>query len=441
MTTEFDCGRSMRRHAMMGIALGALLVGGVGGWAATVSFSGAVVAPGTLVVSSNLKKVQHPTGGVVGELRVRDGDRVKAGEVLARLDQTVTQANLAIVDKGLAEQFAKQARLVAEQDGATEIALPKLRQASFSGGAAQAIEGFDGALATEVKLMQVRRASREGQKAQLKERVAQLHEQIRGLQQQVEAKDREAKFLDQELVGIRELWQKKMIELGRLIPLERDASRLAGERGALVAEIAQARGRITETELQVLQVDADLRTEVGKEMADVRAKIAELVERKVAAEDQLARVEIRAPQDGVVHQLAIHTVGGVVSAGEPIMMIVPEADALEVETKVNPQDIDQVRSGQRAVLRFPAFNQRTTPEVDGTVSYVAADLTTDQKSGASFYTARVAIPADAMQRLGGAKLVPGMPVESFVQTTDRTVISYLTKPLMDQVNRAFRESR
>jgi HlyD family secretion protein len=193
--------------------------------------------------------------------------------------------------------------------------------------------------------------------------------------------------------------------------------------------------------LQILQVDEDLRTEVGKDMADVRAKIAELVERKVAAEDQLNRIEIRAPQDGIVHQLSIHTVGGVITAGEPIMMIVPEADTLEVETRVNPQDIDQVRSGQKAVLRFPAFNQRTTPEVDGTVSYVAADLTTDQKSGATFYTARVAIPADVVSRLSGAKLVPGMPVESFLQTSDRTVISYLTKPLMDQVSRAFRESR
>jgi HlyD family secretion protein len=432
---QFDSGRSLGRHIYAGLALAALLVAGVGAWAIETRISGAVVAPGTLVVSSSLKKVQHPVGGVVGELRVRDGDRVKAGDVVMRLDETVTRANLAIVDQTLVDQTARKARLVAEQDGAEEISFSPDLKARISEADVQ------DAMLGEMRLLRVRRTSREGQKSQLQERIAQTHEQIRGLKEQVVAKDREIDLLTQQLSGLEDLWSKRMIEFSKLVGVRRDAARIAGERGALVSAIAQAIGKIAETEIQVLQVDQDLRTEVGKELADVRGKIAEYVERKITAEDQLKRIDIRAPQSGIVHELAVHTVGGVISAGEPIMMIVPEADALEVETKVNPQDIDQVHFGQKAVLRFPAFNQRTTPEIDGAISYVSADLSTDQHTGTTFYKARVAIPADGIARLGDVHLVPGMPVESFVQTTERTVISYLTKPLMDQVNRAFKESR
>jgi HlyD family secretion protein len=431
----FDSGRSLTRHICAGLALTALLVAGVGAWATGTSISGAVVAPGTLVVSSSLKKVQHPVGGVVGELRVKDGDRVKAGDVVVRLDETVTRANLAIVDKTLIEQTARRARLVAEQDELAEISFPAdLKARASEPDARDAMQG-------EMRLIKVRRTSRESQKSQLQERIAQTGEQIRGLQEQVVAKDREIDLLTQQLSGLEDLWTKRMIEFSKLVAVRRDAARIAGERGALVSAVAQAKGKIAETEIQVLQIDQDLRTEVGKEIADVRGKIAEYVERKITAEDQLRRIDIRAPQNGVVHELSVHTVGGVIAAGEPIMMIVPEADALEVETKVNPQDIDQVHFGQKTVLRFPAFNQRTTPEIDGAISYVSADLSTDQHSGATFYKARVAIPVDGISRLGDVHLVPGMPVESFVQTTERTVISYLTKPLMDQVNRAFKESR
>jgi HlyD family secretion protein len=191
--------------------------------------------------------------------------------------------------------------------------------------------------------------------------------------------------------------------------------------------------------LQIIQIDQDLRTEVGKDLAEIRGKLSELVEKRVAAEDQLKRTDIRAPQDGLVHQLAVHTVGGVINPGEPIMLVVPRADTLTVEAKIAPQDIDQVRLGQRAVLRFSAFNQRTTPEINGEVSLVSADITQEAKSGASFYTVRIAPPSSELARLDGLKLVPGMPVESFIQTGERTVISYLTKPLADQITRAWRE--
>jgi HlyD family secretion protein len=429
-----DPRRSIRRHLVAGVALVVLLAGGVGGWAATTEFAGAVIAPGNLVVETNVKKVQHPTGGVVGELRVRDGDPVKAGDVVVRLDDTVTRANLAIVVKSLDELSARQARLEAERDGAPAPSFAaELLARRNDPEVARLIGG-------EQKLFETRRTARQGQKAQLKERVGQLQEQISGLNDQIAAKKREIALIGEELKGVRELWSKNLIPIQRVTALERDAARLEGERGALVSTIAQIKGKITETELQILQIDQDLRTEVGKELAEIRGKGSELVEKRVAAADQLKRVDIRAPQDGTVHQLSVHTVGGVITPnGEPLMLIVPRADALTVEARIAPQEIDRVHVDQRAVLRFAAFNQRTTPELNGTVSVVSADISADQKTGATFYTVRIAIPAEELARLGGLKLVPGMPVETFIQTPARTVLSYLTKPFTDQAHKAFRE--
>jgi HlyD family secretion protein len=423
--------RSIRRHLLGGLAVVALLAGGGGGLTATTELSGAVIAPGVMVVDTNVKKVQHPTGGVVGELRVRDGDQVKAGDVVVRLDETVTQANLAILVNGLTELWARQGRLEAERDGAKTITfLPEI--------AREADREVARVMAGEQALFETRRRAREGQKAQLKERIGQLKEQINGLDDQIRAKKREIELIHQELEGVRDLWRKNLVQIQRVTALERDAARLEGERGSLVSSIAQTKGKITETELQILQIDQDLRTEVGKELAEIRGKIAELVERKVAAEDQLKRIDIRAPQDGMVHQSSVHTVGGVITAGEAIMLIVPQADALTVESKLMPQDIDQVRPGQTAALRFSAFNQRTTPELNGLVTRVSADLTTDQRTGATYYTVRISISDEQVARLGGLRLLPGMPVEAFIQTGERTVLSYLTKPFTDQAARSFK---
>jgi HlyD family secretion protein len=429
-----DPRHSIRRHLLAGVALVVLLAGGVGGWAATTELAGAVIAPGNLVVETNVKKVQHPTGGVVGELRVRDGTPVKAGDVVVRLVDTVTRANLAIVVKSLDELAARQARLEAERDGAAAPSFPAELLARRSDPAVVRL------IAGEQKLFETRRSAQQGQKAQLKERVGQLQEQIAGLTDQITAKRRETALIGEELKGVRELWQKNLVPLTRVTALDRDAARLEGERGSLVSAVAQTKGKITETELQILQIDQDLGTEVGKELAEIRGKVSELVEKRVAAEDQLKRIDIRAPQDGTVHQLSVHTVGGVITPnGEPLMLIVPKADALTVEARIAPQEIDRVHVGQRAVLRFSAFNQRTTPELNGAVSVVSADISTDPKTGASFYTVRIAISGAELARLGGLKLVPGMPVESFIQTEQRTVLSYLTKPLADQALKAFRE--
>lgn len=424
---------SIRRYTIAGVAVVAFLTLGVGVWATTVEIAGALIAPGTIVVESNIKKVQHPTGGVVGELRVKDGDRVKAGDLLVRLDDTITRANLAIVTKTLTELTARKARLSAERDGSERITFPDdlLKQAGEPDVAQ--------AMAAEVRLFDLRRSARSGQKSQLRERINQANEEIVGFASQKAAKDKEIAFIENELTGVRELYQKNLVPITRLSQLEREATRLGGERGQLVAATAQARGKIAELQLQIIQVDQDLSSEVAKEMREIDARIGEFIERKVSALDQLKRTDIRAPQDGTVFQSTVHTIGGVIPAGEPIMMIVPDSDRLTVEAKVNPQDIDKVQVGQSAALRFSAFNVRTTPEIFGTVSQVSADITTDQRTNQSYYTIRIAMPPDHVARLGNVKLVPGMPVEAFVKTGDRTVMSYLMKPLSDQINRAFRE--
>jgi HlyD family secretion protein len=431
--TASDESLSIRRHLVGGVLTALLLTLGIGGWAATTELSGAVIAPGSIVVDSNVKKVQHLTGGIVGELLVRDGQRVRSGEVVLRLDETITRTNLAIVTKGLDEMIARRARLSSERDRSDEVAFPvELLARAGEPDVAAAID-------SERKLFELRRSARLGQKSQLKERIAQLTEEIRGYAALQEAKAEEIELIQRELESVRGLWNKNLVQLNRLISLEREAARLKGERAQSIAAMAQSRGKIGEIELQIIQIDQDLSSEVARELREVDTRIGEFVERKVAAEDQLKRVEMRAPQDGVVHQLAVHTVGGVVPPADPIMLIVPEADALAIEVKVWPQDIDQLHVGQAAGLRFSAFNQRTTPEINGVISRISADVSPDQRSGQNFYTIRIGIGPEEMARLGNLKLVPGMPVEAFMKTYDRTVLSYFIKPLEDQVLRAFRE--
>ncbi len=424
---------SIHRHIVVGCAVVAFLAIGLGGWASTAEISGALIAQGSLVVDSNVKKVQHPTGGVVGEVRVRDGDHVKAGDILVRLDETVTRANLAIVTKSLTELYARRARLAAERDGADSVAVPK--ELVNKADDPDVVE----ALGSERKLFELRRKTRLGQKDQLQQRIKQLNEQITGLTAQQDAKSKEISLIDQELQGVRDLWAKNLVQINRLTSLEREAARLQGERGQLIASAAEAKGKIVETQLQIIQVDQELSSDVAKELRETDSKVGEYVERKVTAEDQLRRTDLRAPQDGVVFQSTANTVGGVIAAGDTVMLIVPESDTLLAEAKVEPKDIDQVQFGQPVILRFSAFNMRTTPEINGTVVRVGADTTTDQRTGQSYYLVRIAMTANEIGRLGDVKLTPGMPVEAFIQTGQRTLVSYLVKPLRDQLMRAFRE--
>ncbi|WP_213287303.1 HlyD family type I secretion periplasmic adaptor subunit [Bradyrhizobium sp. sGM-13] len=432
-TELIDARPSIRRHIVFGLAAVMLVAGGIGGWAATTEIAGALIAPGSVVVESNAKKVQHPTGGVVGEIAVTNGMSVTAGDILVRLDETMTRANLQIVSRALDEMTSRRARLRAERDGASEVSWP----AAFK--SRRQDETIIELMADEQRLFELRSSTRHGQKRQLRERIAQLDEEANGIIAQQAAKSQELALVSQELEGVRQLWSKNLIQINRLTALERDAARLEGERAQLIAAAAQGRGKMAEIELQITQIDRELASEVGRELREIDGKANEYMERKVAAEDQLRRIDIRAPISGTVHELNVHTVGGVISAGEQLMLIVPATDRLTVEARIAPQDIDQVRVGQLAFLRFSAFSQRTTPEINGTVSRVSADVTTEPRTGATYYTARIAIEPAEISRLGDVKMVPGMPVEAFIKTNDRTVGSYLTKPLYDQVARAFRE--
>ncbi|MDX6804957.1 HlyD family type I secretion periplasmic adaptor subunit [Terrihabitans rhizophilus] len=428
---EVENSRTIRRHVVAGVVITAVLFGGFGSWAALASLSGAVIASGTVVVEGNAKRVQHPEGGVVGAILVRDGQAVAAGELVLRLDETITRANLTVVETQLAELEARRARLIAERDGQEAMA------ETASQNEADAL--LAAASAGEASLFRSRREGRLGQIAQLRERTAQLDEEARGLSAQISAKDGELRLIGLELMDVSGLQKQGLVPLTRLRTLQREQTRLNGERGQLQADLARSKGRITETNLQILQIDQDFRTEVIEHLREAEAKWGELVQKKIASSEQLQRVELRAPIAGIVHQLSAHTVGGVIGPSETVMMIVPNAEKLTVDGKVKPADIDQLHTGQTAKVRLAAFNQRTTPEVMGQVTRISADLIQEKETGLSYYTIRVALAPEEMQKLGDLVLLPGMPAEIYVQTGDRTAMNYIVKPLRDQLENALRE--
>lgn len=427
-------GSAIRRHLRLGGAMCVLLIFGVGGWSATAQLAGAIIAPGSVVVETDVKKIQHQIGGVVAELSVKNGDFVEAGKVLLRLDNTTTGASLTMVTKTLDELAGRRARLLAEQAGEETIDFPAALLDQAAGD-----NGFTRIIAGERRLFDARKAGRSGQEAQLRERIAQLEEEAQGLTAQKSAKDQEIVYIKDELSGVEALYARNLIPVTRVTAMRRDYTRLEGERGQLISAVAQAKGKIVETELKIIQVSQDLRTEVLRDLREIEGKIGELMERRIAAEDQFKRTELRAPQSGIVHQLSVHTVGGVISPGETLMVIVPQSEGLSVEARLPPQAIDQVRLGQPVRVRFSAFDQNTTPQLVGNVSLVAADVTRDQRTNQPYFAIRIAIPDEEIARLHGLRLVPGMPAEVHLQTHMRTAITYLAKPLMDQFYRAFRE--
>jgi len=424
---------AIRKLTILALSMIILLVGVLGGLAATVHLQGAVIASGTLVVDSYVKPVQHQKGGTVGTVFVKNGDGVEAGQTLVHLDDTQTKANLGIVARRLKELDARKARLVAERDGQPEVVFPPyLSSARGAPGVAGILEG-------EERLFTDRQSSRLGRKAQLEERVRQLAKQADGLQAQQDGKRQALTIIEKELASLQPLLEQGIIPATRVYALQRDKADLTGELGSFIASAAEVNGKVAETRLQIIQVDDDQRTEVSDQLRQAESEIGEYSERLAAAEDELKHIDIRAPQKGVVHQLMVHAAGAVVTPGEAIMQIVPNTDALTPELKLQPQDIDQVAVGQAVTLRFSAFSQRTTPELNGEITKVSADLTTDQRTGQSYYSIRVSVSQDEWKRLGSLTPLAGMPVEAFVQTGERTALAYLTKPFADQVARAFRE--
>jgi len=424
-----SCEAEMRSG--MRVLLIAALVVGV--WGGLAPLSGAVVLPGALVSESSLRKVQHPTGGVVTQIAAHDGDLVKAGDLLARIDDTAVRANRQVIVGQLDAIRARVARLTAERDDAPDMPTPD-KLASRLGD-----KDVAPIVAAEKSLFKARKISRNGQRELLIGRIGQLEEEIRGLDAQMKSQEAQRALIASEEKGVQQLYQKNLVPLARLTALQRDAARIDGSQGQLISSTAETHSKIDEARLQVARLDQDFRAEVMKDLRESQDKEAELSERAVAAQDQLDHVEIRAPVTGVVHQLSVHTIGGVVSPGEVLMEISPEKDELQVEAHLQPHDIDQARLGQKARVRFSAFNQRTTPALEGQVVFVSPDTTQDAKSGAAFYRVRVALTPDEVGRLDGLQLMPGMPAEVFLQTGSRTMLSYLFKPLNDQLSRVFRE--
>jgi HlyD family secretion protein len=419
---------AMARRLLVGLLLVVVMVASVGGWAATTPIGGAVIASGFVVVESNIKKVQHPTGGIVAAITIKNGNLVNAGDVVVSLDDTQARANLGIVASQLVQLGGRKARLEAERDQTDQVRFP----AGFVISGEDAVAIMEG----EKRLFEVRQSVKNGQIAQFTERIGQLRQEIKGITAQRDAKAEEVELMREELERLEGMRKKDLVPTTRTLQAQRDLTRLRGEWGAHVAQIARSQGQISETELQIIAVTQNMQTDASKELREIEARIAELLERKIAAEDQLKRIYLRAPQTGYVHDLTVHTIGGVIGPGESVMTIVPTHETLSVEARIGTADIDQVAVGQEAVLRFPALNQRTTPEIKGTVSRIGADLTKDPQANSVYFTLRISVADNDRDAF---RLVPGMPVEAFISTHERTALSYLMKPISDQVTKAFRE--
>ncbi|OWO95289.1 hemolysin secretion protein D [Rhizobium esperanzae] len=425
--------RSLNRHVAVVGALSIALVCGIGGWAATTELSSAVIGEGVVVVDGDVKKIQHLTGGIVSELLVSENQHVSAGQVLIRLDGTATRAQLSIVESTLAQLYARRARLKAERIGAESFEVEEnLSDLTSSTAAQQLLDG-------ERKLFDSRRSALIGMKSQLASRKDQLGEQIKGLVVQINATGDSLGLIEQELEAVDVLYKKGLVTLQRLNTLKRARADLQGNSGQEIAAKAEAEGKAIEIDRQSIQLDEDRRSEIAKDLTDVEAQIAENEERRGTALDQLRRLDITAPLSGRVHELSVHTVNGVIEAGQTLGLVVPENDDLTVQAKVATRDIDQVHVGQSVDVRFSAFDQRTTPDVQAVITSIAPDIVKDERTGISYYPVRVKPEAQSIAKLKSIKLYPGMPAEVFIKIGDRTVISYLTKPLTDQMQHVFRE--
>ncbi|CAH0356773.1 HlyD family type I secretion periplasmic adaptor subunit [Sphingobium sp. CECT 9361] len=420
------------RNLRSGMMLAGALVFGLGGLAATIPITGAVVAGGEVSVESQIKRLGHPSGGVISSLFVKDGSPVKKGQLLMQLDATVSGANAAISSESVEQLLAREARLTAERDASSQLQFPP----QLAGAPATSRAGL--LMREEQRVFSLRREAVTSQDRELTQRVAQLNAETEGYRAQISALREQTVFIQQELVAARELWKKGYTTLQRVSQIERSAIELKGNIATAQTQIAQTRAKIAEVRQQSVALWQNFRTQASTDLSDVQAKLGEMRQRSIAASDTNQRNDIRSPVDGTIDKLAYTTIGGVVPPNVTIMEVVPKGDRLIVTARVSPSDIDQVTAGQPVRLRLSAFNAQTTPEIDGAVDTVSADRISDERTGISFYKVLVTIEPGESAKLGNLKLKPGMPAEVFIQTGSRTMLNYIMKPLRDQFERAFR---
>jgi HlyD family secretion protein len=423
------------RYLATGFIALVLLVGGVGGWAALAQISGAVIASGTIEVEGNRQIVQHPTGGVIEAIHVRDGDQVEAGAVLVRFEGDKLRSELGVVQGQYFEIVARKNRLAAERDGIEAIAFdPEILERAEVSLEAAAL------LAAQIQQFEAHRGALAEETAALRERMGQISRKIDGMAAQRAAVVRQAELLAQEIGSQETLYAQGLTRQTQLLTPQRELARLEGDGGQIEAATAENRARIAEIEIEILRLGTERRKAAIAELRDLEYREIELRERRASLSKEVARLELRAPVSGIIYGSTADTLRGVVRPAEPIMFVVPRDAALIVRARIDPIHIDQVRAGQAAVLRFAAFNARTTPEVEGEVVKVSADAILEERTGESYYRAEIRLGEAAQAKLQGASLLPGMPVEAFIQTEERSPISYLVRPFADYFNKAFRET-
>ena len=400
--------------------------------ATIIRIGGAVVAPGVIAVESKVKTITHPSGGVLSSLKVRDGDRVKAGDILMEFETNVSGPNAQYSNQSMDQLLTRQARLEAERSGSSVLQLP-------AGLANRNDASTLNIVAQERRLLALRRNERDGNLKLLGQRVAQLGQLIQSYRVQISAAQAQIKLIGPELEGLRSLYARQLVTIGRLNQLERQAVDLGGNIASLQANIAQTEARISETKEQILNVDQSVRSEAGKELAQVMATISEQQIRIAEADDRFAKAIIKAPVSGVVDKLAYTTLGSVIPGSTPIAQIVPDSDQLVIEASVSPADIDQLNTGQRARVMFSTLNQNVTPQLSGTLTFISAERSDDGNGGPPFFRIRVELDRSSIGSRLYAQLRAGTPAEVFLQTGDRSLLSYLFKPLMDQITHAFRQ--
>ena len=425
---------SLRRHALLGLGVMAALVIGLGGWSSTTKVEGAVIANGAVVSESGSRKVQHPEGGIVREILVRNNQQVQAGQLLLTLDDVSVRAELEVVLSQLREGLGVKARLIAESTGASAIDLPDVA------GDWPPDPRLSAVLGEQQSLRLSRAKSLDSEVARLNELIGEKQSIIEGYRAQLEAYTAQLNLVRDEVAQQTDLFSKELVSNQRLNEVKRSEAELSGQVLNVRASIAATEASISELRMQADQIVTDFQAKALEELQTVSQTVAELMQKMIAAKARLSRLEVRAPVAGTVHESIVQTLGGVVSPGDTLMLVVPQEIGLKVDMRVSPLEISKLRVGQGAEVRMLNFDAQTTPNLEGRIDSISPDLVRDPATGVQYYSVRVDIADTERDKLpGGAALVPGMPAESFFQTGERTVWSYLVAPIQDRLNHTFRD--